>query len=573
MSCSQDLAHASVTTAPAKPAPSKSSFECEQCRDADTCCDLLCFERPNYFCGHLLTDVDLLREQNYFREKNKLYHRALHGHGIVCGLRIMCDSECEGYVRIEKGYAIDDCGNDLVVCNPLRFNVLKALHDKGWIIEDAKKDPCEPEHDDEECHTRQCFYIAACYHEEPGDFTAPFIPGCKPRPVDCEPTRIRELVTFDVLNELPPKEDWLDELRKRVEACFDLFSKGQFAQYVRQHGTDIEQILTGKEGGEVDCKKLFCDLRGLLLLYLKKHPDHYDCTLEAEIRAIPLPTFQDERLVGCREAICKLIELATRYVYTCVMNEFIPRCTEPAKAACVVLGTVEVERGQIIQVCNCPREYVWSFANFFQVLVATLLSDALCEDKTRTAEITDDPCHSKGRHVCCRRIDIDCEQVAREVLVNAEALKYRGTATFDAVSRLRNAVAAAFDFTRRDAYAPSMFNNLTQAQAAEAATKLNLKAEFVRAPLAAPVVAPFDILRRIGLATTDEPLVLATDDQGRVAASYAEVSLTQTGKVVVTHEEVAREIDGLRTRIAELEAKVSGQGPNNPTRRTRRNQK
>jgi len=27
------------------------------------------YERPKYFCGHLLTDVDLTQEQRYFREK------------------------------------------------------------------------------------------------------------------------------------------------------------------------------------------------------------------------------------------------------------------------------------------------------------------------------------------------------------------------------------------------------------------------------------------------------------------------------------------------------------------------
>ena len=48
-------------------------------------CGLMTFDRPNYFCGHLLTDTDLTLEQRYFREKTRLYHRALDGHGIVWG--------------------------------------------------------------------------------------------------------------------------------------------------------------------------------------------------------------------------------------------------------------------------------------------------------------------------------------------------------------------------------------------------------------------------------------------------------------------------------------------------------
>src|SRR6266446_7788760 len=80
-----------------------------------TCCGLHCFERPNYFCGHLLTDADLTLEQKYVVEKNKLYHRAIDGHGVVCGLRLTCDETCDGYIHVAEGYAIDACGNDLVV--------------------------------------------------------------------------------------------------------------------------------------------------------------------------------------------------------------------------------------------------------------------------------------------------------------------------------------------------------------------------------------------------------------------------------------------------------------------------
>jgi hypothetical protein len=584
MSCCKDHAHESVTTAPAKPASSKSSCQCEQCRDADTCCDLICFERPNYFCGHLLTDADLLKEQTYSREKSKLYHRSFHGHGIVCGLRIMCDSECEGYVRIEEGYAIDDCGNDLIVCNPLRFNVIKALRDKGWLVEQEKPDPCAPKKPDDECHTRQCFHVAACYHEEPADFTAPFVPGCNPKPADCEPTRIREMVTFDVLNELPVKAAPLDDMKARIEACFELFSKGQFAQYLQQHGQAIEAILSGSAEAGSFCRQLFCDLRGLLLLYLKKHPDRYNCRLEAEIRAIPLPEHAVKRAGapasqpeaptnqpadaqkpeaehlerephdGCRDAICRLIELATRYVYTCAMNEFVPHCPHSTHANCVVLGTVEVERGEIVRICNCPRDYVWSFANFFEVLAATLYGNLQCEDKTESSDAKEKPCGCKGRHVCCRDFDVKCETIVRDLLINSESLKYRGTAPFDAVAAVHRALGAAFDFTRTDAFAPAMFTQLDRERAMAAARIVGIPVTLVDAPLATEAVAPFDILRRIGLATTRDALVLATDKQDRVITSYAEVPVATAAGPAAGN--IAEELNGLRDRIARLEQQL-----------------
>jgi hypothetical protein len=593
MSCCQEYAHGPVTTAPAKPASSKSGCQCEQCRDADTCCELICFERPNYFCGHLLTDADLLREQTYFREKHKLYHRSFHGHGIVCGLRIMCDSECEGYVRIDEGYAIDDCGNDLIVCNPLRFNVIKALRDKGWLVEQAKADPCAPKKPDDECHTRQCFQIAACYHEEPANFTAPFVPSCNPKPVDCEPTRIREMVTFDVLNELPVKATPLDDMKARIEACFELFSKGRFAQYLQQHGKEIEAIFAGSaEAGRFDCRQLFCDLRGLLLLHLKKHPDRYNCRLEAEIRAIPLPEHtaqhagtpppqpaipanqpidaqrpEAEHLKGnphdgCRDSICHLIELATRYVYTCAMNEFVPHCPRPAHANCVVLGTVEVERGEIVRICNCPRDYVWSLANFFEVLTATLYGNLQCGDNTESSDIKQNPSGCKSRHVCCRDFDVKCETVVRDLLINSESMKYRGTAPFDAVASLRQALGAAFDFTRPEAFAPAMFTQLDRETAMAAARTLGVVATSVDVPLATEAVAPFDILRRIGLATTRDALVLATDKEGRVTTSYAEVPVAPIAGQAAGS--VTEELNALRDRIVRLEQLLQQRGQSEP---------
>jgi len=99
------------------------------------CCELVCFERPKYFCGHLLTDADLTAEQTYLREKNKLYHRTLDGYGVVCGLRLTCDRDCKGHIRVGDGYAIDDCGNDLVVCKPQTFDVMGELRKRKWLVE------------------------------------------------------------------------------------------------------------------------------------------------------------------------------------------------------------------------------------------------------------------------------------------------------------------------------------------------------------------------------------------------------------------------------------------------------
>src|SRR5580704_358048 len=122
-----------VTIAYQEPAPSSQS-----------CCRLMSFERPNYFAGHLLTDADLLLEQRYVREKRKLYHRSLHGTGVVCGLRLTCDPNRAGGVLVGKGYAIDDCGNDLILPERLSLDVVSLLTQRGLIVTEPTSDPSRP---------------------------------------------------------------------------------------------------------------------------------------------------------------------------------------------------------------------------------------------------------------------------------------------------------------------------------------------------------------------------------------------------------------------------------------------
>ena len=352
--------------------------------ETSTCCDLVCFERPRYFCGHLLKDTDLSKAQEYVLEKHKLYHRTLHGHGVVCGLRLTCDGACCGNIRIDEGYAIDDCGNDIVVCERQPFDVIARLKAKGLLIPTVFKDPCDEETETTPCAVRQCFYIVVCYQETEHDFTTPLTPGCGPSPKDCEATRIRESYTFDVVDTLPPAVSPLDSLKGHLEHCFKLFADSPFGKSLEE----VRRLLcpgtvTNSDGvvetapptmAYEDQHKLFCRVRGLFLLYLKQHPDEYNCRLEQEVLDLGFPTANEATTTGTVDkAFCRLIELAYGYSLSCFFGELAFPCPEPSRASCVVLGTVEVEDGCVVRVCNCPRKYVWSFASFFQVLFASLV--------------------------------------------------------------------------------------------------------------------------------------------------------------------------------------------------------
>src|SRR5690349_2253955 len=106
---------------------------CSDCRCASRCCELHCLVRPNFFCGQLLTDTDLGAMVDWARARFALA-RYRHGWGVACGLQVTCtqgtgaggccDDRSGGpSVWVQPGYALDCCGNDLVVCEPMRVDL------------------------------------------------------------------------------------------------------------------------------------------------------------------------------------------------------------------------------------------------------------------------------------------------------------------------------------------------------------------------------------------------------------------------------------------------------------------
>lgn len=105
--------------------PRQSASGTSQCC-CPTCAGLECLDRTRFFSGQLLTEADLNNEQSYWLAKSRLHNRFLHGSGVVCGMQVVC-GDCDGWVTVKPGYAIDPCGNDLIVCSDQPFNVIKAI--------------------------------------------------------------------------------------------------------------------------------------------------------------------------------------------------------------------------------------------------------------------------------------------------------------------------------------------------------------------------------------------------------------------------------------------------------------
>lgn len=131
------------------------------------CLGLQCLERPRYFSGQLLTEAELNSEQAYQIAKNKLHNRYLHGWGVVCGLQVVCH-DCEGWVTVREGYALDPCGNDIIVCEDQPFDVMKKIRE---CVEGRRRrrrydcDPLKP-YDDPLCDELEEHWCVTIAYEE-----------------------------------------------------------------------------------------------------------------------------------------------------------------------------------------------------------------------------------------------------------------------------------------------------------------------------------------------------------------------------------------------------------------------
>jgi hypothetical protein len=516
------------------------------------------FERPNYFCGHLLTDADLTLQQRYFREKARLYHRTLDGHGIVCGLRLTCDHDCSGKVLVSRGYAIDNCGNDLIVAEQMPVDVVSLLTQKGLIPQEAGPDPCRPEHVKSECDFQQCFYVTISYQEEETDFAAPLVSGCQPMVSECEPTRISETVKFDVVDGLPSEKSTEFSLKRRLESAFKIFSEGPFAQALQKHHKLLSEVVNppssegsskASEHRHAEFHKLFYELRGLLLLYFNQHPDKYNCSIERQIRKVRFPEIHGKSekaletyLEELRDAFTSLLALAWQHAVSAALGELVPACHEACEADPIYLGTVVVENGRLVRVCNCPRSYVWSFANFPEVLLATTLGGLACEKKTKDGDEIDEET-SETNEICCRDFDFDLDCFLQWLKISHKAPYYASTELIRWLETLGKSLREGFDFTDPCNFSSRIFEGLEEKKATDFLKDADIKSRVVEAPLDARAPDLISLMQMAGLATGEEPIVLAVKEDV-VSAAAAE------------HHEMLAQINHLQNQISSLKAQV-----------------
>jgi hypothetical protein len=160
--------------------------------------------RPRFFAGQLLTEDDLSALIDYVVGKNRFHNSRLFGEGVVCGLLVEC-GPCDGQIVVEPGYALDCCGNDLVLTCKQTLDLAPMIRALAAKKDCGCTDPCSDptvaqtannsEKDPKPCKT-YCLY--ARYAERPDQPVAAYPVGGDCDAASCEPTRIVEGITFEL---------------------------------------------------------------------------------------------------------------------------------------------------------------------------------------------------------------------------------------------------------------------------------------------------------------------------------------------------------------------------------------
>jgi len=181
--------------------------------------------RPRFFAGQLLTEDDLQQLEDYGVAKNRLHMRQLFGAGVVCGLEVTCYPCGGGKVMVNPGYALDCCGNDIVVSCSTELDINQMVRellrkqrggfDCGDPCADATK-PTIPQNDPASANQpvmgsregdivttqpvshghKYCLYINYC--EQASDPVSPYATDDPCGATSCETTRIREGFSFEL---------------------------------------------------------------------------------------------------------------------------------------------------------------------------------------------------------------------------------------------------------------------------------------------------------------------------------------------------------------------------------------
>lgn len=195
----------------------------------------LTLERVRYFSRQLITADDMLKEQEYFRQKLRRHNRYLHGWGVVCGCEVVASPLEEGdkhqpwRVQVSPGYVITSQGDEIEIPTEVYFDLAgdwRQAYDPC-----SQSSPCPPTGKGGAAGTNDTVYLAMCYNECSARPVRIQVDGCSCEDTACEYSRIRESFELVRLSELPQShvraleadQKWLNALRPWLAGRADPF--------------------------------------------------------------------------------------------------------------------------------------------------------------------------------------------------------------------------------------------------------------------------------------------------------------------------------------------------------------
>ena len=156
------------------------------CNDQPPACPDSGILRPNFFAGQLLTEDDLQQITVYQNGKRRLTNRYVFGTGVVCGLEVVCAGpKAPGSLIIQPGYALDCCGNDIVLSCPYTIDVNAMVREAGLDCGDPCGDADSP----------RKYLLCVRYTECLSEPVNAYSPGAT---TTCVNTRVQESCTFEL---------------------------------------------------------------------------------------------------------------------------------------------------------------------------------------------------------------------------------------------------------------------------------------------------------------------------------------------------------------------------------------
>ena len=389
------------------------------------CTGLECLERPRFFAGQLLSEADFNSEIDYILAKQRLHNRYLHGVGTVCGLEVVC-SDCDGQVIIQPGYAIDPCGNDIIVCQQQQFDVLKAI--KACCDARKKKsktgcDPYQPASDPGCIGLEQHWCITVQYQETP---TQPITPlrgqkktcscnscsgacgcgcgngssstqsnGCSgmssngssststSTPVSCEPTRILESYQLGVVEDPGNCSELSNVLQNTL--LFDLAQCiAPVFNYLQTNNTG-NNVVTASLAGTLPTSQILnsdafavcCQVRQLAIDLFTNSEITTRCAPLNNLSTCPQPPqtgpggvtgggSDPQYLTQVQSAVLNVWNTLVAYMTECACYQLLPPCPPDPGDDRLILACVTIQNGKVTNICNFGcRQFAGGFPSFF----------------------------------------------------------------------------------------------------------------------------------------------------------------------------------------------------------------